>query len=125
MNALIDIISKVLRGKDQHNFSGVSIEIPNSKNGDLQEYSLEYCGEKSGSGIYGNSHGAHGDAAEENVPDDYEWHARAEHPNKRIAEIILYGYYDYNWILVRNETSMAHRTAAYYPVHDSEISADK
>lgn len=125
MNTLIDIISKVLRDKDHNNFSGVSIEIPNSKNGDLEEYSLEYCGENSGSVIYGNGHGAHGDAAKENVPDDYEWHARAEHSNEHIAGIILYGYYDYDWILVRNEISMAHRTAAYYSVHESEISVDK
>lgn len=118
-------IKRILQDKDEHQFNGGTIEVPIIVRDEIDrydEYELDRCGRADAiSNIPGNSYGAHGKAAEENVPDDYEWYAHARSPHQRVADIWFYGYFDSNKVLVRNETSMAHRTANYYWITEDDI----
>lgn len=113
-------------------FADKSVRIPTVVDDEItghDTYSLEsiqtrksYSENRSADDIPGNSWGIHGKTAEESVPVDYDWFAKCTGTEPMMAGTILYGYFDtVDEVLVRNETSMGHRTASYYWIDKSEI----
>lgn len=132
--AITDRVSALLATTSRRELDDVRVAIPRPPRGDestpTQEYHLRVVARRDTDAkglmreldIPGNSYGVHGRTAEENVPDDYDWYAWCTSSADRVADVWLYGYDDSAAeVLVRNETSMAHRTAAYYWVEPSSI----
>jgi hypothetical protein len=122
----MELIKQVLQQSTEYEFrDGTTVEIPIMVSGELdryEEYTLDTCGRTDEvSKPIGNSYGAHGEEAGKHIPNDHEWYARAEQSETRIADVLLYGYFDDDEVLVRNETSMVHRTANYYWVSEEVI----
>lgn len=129
----IDKFEDMLSGEQKTcKFNDRRIRVPavvDDKTKRYDTYSLEsiqtrksYSESRSADDIPGNSWGIHGETAEENVPVDYDWFAKCTGTEPMMAGTILYGYFDtVDEVLVRNETSMGHRTASYYWIDSSEI----
>lgn len=122
----MDLIKDKLQDNAEYRFDNTyDIEIPIVDDGGIEryeQYQLDRCGtSESETTIPGNSYGIHGEVAEKNVPDDFDWYARATSSDVWIEDVYIYGYFDNQNVLIRSETSMSHRTADYYWIRSDQI----